>query len=231
MTDWRSPKYGYDDPRQGWYKLRESRGGRWVPVYRFFGERADPDRPDLATYEWQALRDGKPWDVGENWMFLRPIGEIEYTRLLKERPMEMQVKVDFVNGPKQAGGKYGSLKCGDKYISIPIAEQSKFAKGQTYNIEVETKESNGKTFYNWKRTIQQSTPSTERPASGYGSDTQAREIFVTGIIGRYLGGPGSTGKSFPSAEQVEQMIRAAELGWKLAHYNAQEGELDDEIPF
>ena len=147
------------------------------------------------------------------------------------------IKVDGSYPPKSEGGQFGSIKHGLRYYSVPESMRSQFARGQSYLVEYETKDGGGgKVYYNIKKIIptQQpapAQPSTERPASGYGSNTQAREIFVTGTIGRYLGGPGMTGKPFPSAEQVEQMIRAAELGWKLAHYNAQEGELDDEIPF
>ena len=146
------------------------------------------------------------------------------------------IKVDGSYPPKSEGGQFGSIKHGTRYYSVPESMRSQFARGQSYLVEYETKDGGGgKVYYNIKKIIptQQpapAQPSTERPASGYGSDTQAREIFVTGIIGRYLGGPGSTGKSFPSAEQVEQMIRAAELGWKLAHYTAQDDDQDPPFP-
>ena len=114
--------------------------------------------------------------------------------------MQTTVEVSFVNQPKQAGGKYGSIKTADgNYYSVPVAELSRFQRGNKYAIEYDQTEKDGKTYRNFTAmSIAQSTPNIDRdyanrdvgkPNGSHFAQADAKDkfIFVTGVVGRAMG--------------------------------------------
>jgi len=114
--------------------------------------------------------------------------------------MQTTVEVSFVNQPKQAGGKYGSIKAADgNYYSVPVADLSRFQRGNKYAIEYDQTEKDGKTYRNFTAmSIAQSAPNIDRdyanrdvgkPSGSHYAPTDAKDkfIFVTGVVGRAMG--------------------------------------------
>lgn len=91
------------------------------------------------------------------------------------------VTVDFVNQPKE-GKKFGSIKTKElEYISVKPEDLAKFSKGSKYQIEY-TQTDQG--YKNFVRIVAQSNgvaPNGSRNADS------ARDIYVTGVVGRAMG--------------------------------------------
>lgn len=75
------------------------------------------------------------------------------------------VTVQFVNGPRKVGSRYGSIKVDDgSYISVPVEQLTQFRKGGRYCIEIEQ---NGN-YLNFVRFANQPPgQAAQRPAGGY----------------------------------------------------------------
>lgn len=145
------------------------------------------------------------------------------------------VKVDFVNPPKE-GKKRGSIKGADgKYYWGTPAQIAMFQKGGTYTFEFDSKaDDSGKVWHSITKLTEAAGPGAV-PASGSGDGST--NIFVTGVVGRYLQGSAAP---WPDAADLEEMVRSAKNAWERGMKNepAQkkassfpDDELNDEIPF
>lgn len=92
-----------------------------------------------------------------------------------------QVTVDFVNPPKE-GKKFGSIKTKElAYVSVKPSDLGQFTKGSAYQIEyTETAEG----YKNFVRIV--GKPNGAAPNGARNADS-ARDIFVTGVVGRAMG--------------------------------------------
>lgn len=75
-----------DIPAAGFYRIRLTRGGIWVPVHIWHGPPHDPETGEKLdrSYRWQAKRNGEYVDVSEVWPWCakEPITEEEYHYML-----------------------------------------------------------------------------------------------------------------------------------------------------
>lgn len=101
-------------------------------------------------------------------------------------------KIAFVNQPKGAS-RYGSLKIGDKYVSIDKSLLSNFSKDQVVSLEVkESPAPDGRMYYNYVGEVHHE-PIAQVPSPIGGSihpsaiNHTGRDIFVTGVVGRAMG--------------------------------------------
>ena len=155
-------------------------------------------------------------------------------------PVE-QVTVAYVNPPKD-GGKKGSIKdMHGRYFGVWPDKLALYQKGNTYEIEYDVEEYQGRTYRNVKRIINGAggthAPSgrgAPTPAAGRGMDTKSVEMAVMGIIGRAFQGTGT----IPDEAALTRMVRTIRKAWvngfndELSHPPEQyENELNDEVPF
>lgn len=152
------------------------------------------------------------------------------------------VTPDFVNQPRK-NPKFGSIKVGDTYYSVPVSMLSQFQPKQPYIITYETSDAG---YHNVK---------TVKPAGGsaslstiqggkYGAtdDVTAERIFCCGALNAFI----TAGKIEPSAEAVRKATDALRTAWrqtfgapaaKATSAPAQtqvvqpDEPMDDEIPF
>ena len=93
------------------------------------------------------------------------------------------VHVDFVNPPRQEGGKFGSIKTKELgYVSVPVKDLGLFTKGQSYSIEY-TEKGDFKNFAKMAE-VASTKPNGHAPHT---PDAKDKMIFVTGLVGRALG--------------------------------------------
>lgn len=76
-----------DEPRAGFYRLRQVKGGPWVGVRIWHGPPVDPERPLRLldrSWRWQACLDGRrcPVDRVWPWCVAEPIDRPTYRYLL-----------------------------------------------------------------------------------------------------------------------------------------------------
>jgi len=138
------------------------------------------------------------------------------------------VTVDYVNQPKP-GKKMGSIKTQELgYVGVWPDKLDLFQQGRRYVIEYEV---NGE-FKKFVR-IKAEEPAPSGGTSGASRSSQAKEIFVTGVIGRYLQGAGT----WPTGNTLALMVAEARDAWETAMEGKSspkeetEDKLDDEIPF
>ncbi len=74
-----------DEPTAGFYKVRLTRNGPFVPVKIWHGPPLDPVTGEEMdrSWRWQALRNGEEIDIDFVWPWAgrNPISEAEYKRL------------------------------------------------------------------------------------------------------------------------------------------------------
>jgi hypothetical protein len=119
------------------------------------------------------------------------------------------VTAEYVNQPKNPGGKYGSINVGNKrYINVPVNMLSQFTKGGQYEIEVITQTWGDRDVEVLKKVNYVSggtngaAPQQQSRMGGGNADTPM-QIFITGIVGRAMG----SGKFGP--QDVEPWTLAA----------------------
>lgn len=100
-------------------------------------------------------------------------------------------KVSFVNQPKGTS-KWGSIKLGDKYISVGRGDLSRFNKGDDVAIEIKEREADdgsGRVYYDFVRfsASEQQRPQATSGNVGGKSPAQELSIFITGVVGRAMG--------------------------------------------
>lgn len=158
-------------------------------------------------------------------------------------PIE-QITVAYVNPPKD-GAKKGSVKdMHGRYFGVWPDKLAQYEKGQTYEVEYDTQEYNGKTYRHIKRIVSgAASGGGTRPAMRAAtSDSKSVEMAVMGIIGRAFHGTGMV----PDEASLTAMVRTVRLAWENGFKDipkpslpnpyedmpADENEqLNDEIPF
>lgn len=169
--------------------------------------------------------------------------------------MQIRAMIQFVNSPKP-GKQFGSVKTSDgNYISVHPSMLHQFQQGQTYDLEVEEREYQGKTYLNLKRVlgdqgnmrpVAAAAPRTPAPPKGESQvdwDRKNAAMFTMGVIGRAL----QTTGNIPGRDQVSTMVRNLFYGYldgirrttddRLSEPPPQstmdyaEREMNDEIPF
>ena len=137
------------------------------------------------------------------------------------------VTIQYVNPPKE-GRKMGSIKTEELgYIGVWPDKLDLFQKGKRYVVEYEIKHGNdGREFKNFVR-IKSEEPQAKE------SDTKAKDIFVTGVVGRYLQGAGTWPEGNTLALMVAQAREAWEVGMEQKAPKKEETEdfLQDSVPF
>lgn len=140
--------------------------------------------------------------------------------------IEKTVTVKFVNQPRE-GKKLGSIRIqDDSYIGVWPNDLDKFQPKGTYTILCK-KYNDSFTFV---RMANADSPAPRsQPVAAGNDDLKAEEIFVTGIVGRAMGG-GHFG-----IHDIDALTKAAVAAWR--NRNAapiapkQKDDLDSEIPF
>ena len=84
----------------------------------------------------------------------------------------------FVNGPKQPGGKYGSINCDGTYYSFEMSKMS-FEKGRTYTVDYVTKNVNGKDFHNITAIVGQAGGQAPQQGQADSGQQPRREEIIT----------------------------------------------------
>jgi len=166
------------------------------------------------------------------------------------------VTAQYVNAPSR-NPKFGSIKTPEMgYISVPAERLGEFRKGGRYCVEIDT---TPKGFHNFVRFAGQQPsgggqtgrpypqrPQTQRapqqpqpqrrqapptqPTLPLASDPQARTIFITGVVGRAMGGGTFTSLdilplTMAAAQAWDQVI----LGIQPPQFTADEA-FDDDLP-
>lgn len=76
-----------DQPREGYYKIREVRDGPFVPVHISFGVSRDPHTGEPLDRSpcWHATRRGKPVEIDKVWPWCAkwPISPADYLHMMR----------------------------------------------------------------------------------------------------------------------------------------------------
>lgn len=138
------------------------------------------------------------------------------------------IKVRYVNLPRE-GKKMGSVKTyDDDYYSVWPSDLGKFEPDQTYTVQYEESDYQGKTFKTIKFPKGPSRAKPSQTQTHTNGSTKSVEMFVMGTIGRSLQGTGT----FPDGATLEGWIRDARMAWENGFREpAGNAELDDPIPF
>lgn len=136
--------------------------------------------------------------------------------------MQVQVIPQYVNLPKQAGGKYGNIKLQDGTLFfVPVNMLGSFAanipaninyEGQTWGKPPDAKQVYVVTAINGQGITGQAGPvqGGDRPAptpQNVPRTDESENIFVTGIVGRAMGSGNFT------AEDIGPLTKAATQAW------------------
>ena len=127
------------------------------------------------------------------------------------------VTVSFVNQPKQAGGKKGTIKTKDNEIYGVWADKlANFQQGKTYEIKYEESEYNGKQYKTVTNWIEQTAPPAGNGAgsqtNGNGSAYTAKDeqIFVCGALNNAL----AAGRVEATTVAMMAFVNAARETWR-----------------
>jgi hypothetical protein len=142
------------------------------------------------------------------------------------------IEVQYVNEPKE-GKKMGTVKTVDgEYYSVWPDKLSLYKPGGTYEVQYTESPFQGKMYKTIKAVKGAGGQPSRAQASGTASsprgNTQSREMFAMGTIGRCLQGSGT----YPDGATLEGWLRDAFQAWDNATAPAPaKNDLDDEIPF
>lgn len=144
------------------------------------------------------------------------------------------VKVAYVNPPKE-GKKMGSIKTPDgQYYGVWADKLYQFQQGQSYDVEYETGQYNGRETRTIKKVIETgraSSGSAQRTSGGsQPDDAKATAIFVTGIIGKALQGAGTVPDRDTMADMVYNCAAGFEAGMKRLKQASQQRAADPQAP-
>ncbi len=125
-------------------------------------------------------------------------------------------------GPSKNNPKFGSIKTNDnRWFSCPIGMLPQFTKGATVNVVTESKEYNGKTFYNIRGMAQPSSPTPTNTQSTSGSAIPREAAMAAmAVIGKLYEGTGT----FPGAELLADQFLATAHAWMMAEDAYKEGK-------
>lgn len=120
------------------------------------------------------------------------------------------VTPDFVNQPRK-NPKFGSIKVGDTYYSVPVSMLSQFQPKQQYVITYETSDAG---YHNVKtvKPVGGGASITAMQGGKYGAtdDATAERIFVCGALNAFI----TAGKIEASAESVRKAVDALRTAWR-----------------
>lgn len=138
-----------------------------------------------------------------------------YERLKKDMHTEtVTVTPKYINQPKP-GGKMGNIKGADGTVIFMWPDKlSNFQAGQTYQVEIEVDQTDRGTFRKLSKVLSQRTP--QQAPNGETSTSHAKEIFVTGVVGRAMG----SGKFGPT--DIGILTAAAKAAYEEAFEGKQE---------
>jgi hypothetical protein len=159
---------------------------------------------------------------------------------MSDKLLTATIEVAYVNGPKP-GKKTGSVKTtDDQYYGVWPNDLGRFQPGNTYKVQYEEREFQGQVYKTIKFPKDTPKPAAQNGQSfgvtTSGASTKAVEMFVMGVIGRYLQGCGA---SFPGTDELTDMVRSARTAFERgmstqpvkAVKQSHQAEFDDSIPF
>lgn len=126
-----------------------------------------------------------------------------------------QIVAKYVNPPKD-GGKQSTVKTPDGTIYGFWPDKVQMVQGKTYEVEVSTREYQGKTY----RTVEKAS----EVGGGNGEDRE-QSIFITGVVGRAM----QSGKF--DISDISSLAVAAREAWRSVHEDKLDSPKSEEIPY